>query len=72
MLPICHVRNKVHTGDKQKGVVLYALDGPSQVKAAFEKIMVEYYPEKGLDGDAARRVMDQFTARLKYFWSPRC
>ena len=38
-----------------------------KVKAEFDKILAEYYPEKGLDGDAARKLQDQFTARLKYF-----
>ena len=61
------VLNHVHTGEKDRGVFLYALDGPPQIKSQFEKIMAEYYPDRGLDGDAARTLLDQFTARLKYF-----
>ena len=61
------VLNNVHTGEKNKSVFVYALDGPPEVKAEFEKIMAEYYPDKGLDGDAARKLLDQFTKRLKYF-----
>jgi len=61
------VLNNVHTGEKDKSVFVYALDGPPQIKAEFEKIMAEYYPDKGLDGDAARELLNQLTARLKYF-----
>lgn len=61
------VLNHVHTGEKDRSVFVYALDGPPQIKSEFEKIMAEYYPERGLDGDAARTLLDQFTARLKYF-----
>jgi hypothetical protein len=61
------VLNHVHTGEKERSVFVYALDGPPQIKSEFEKIMAEYYPDRGLDGDAARTLLDQFTARLKYF-----
>jgi len=61
------VLNNAHTGEKEKSVFVYVLDGPPEVKAEFDKIMAEYYPEKGLDGEAARKLQDQFTARLKYF-----
>jgi hypothetical protein len=61
------VLNQAHTGEEEPSVFVYVLDGPPEVKAEFDKIMIEYYPEKGLDGDAARRLLDQFTARLKYY-----
>jgi formylglycine-generating enzyme required for sulfatase activity len=61
------VLNYVHTGERDRSVFVYALDGPPQIKSEFDKIMAEYYPDRGLDGDAARRLLDQFTARLKYF-----
>jgi hypothetical protein len=61
------VLNHVHTGEKDRSVFVYALDGPPQIKSEFDKIMAEYYPERGLDGDAARILLHQFTARLKYF-----
>ncbi len=60
------VLNHVHTGEKDQSVFVYALDGPPPIKTEFEKIMADYYPERGLDGDAARALLDQFTARLKY------
>ena len=61
------VLNNVHTGQKANSVFVYALDGPPEVKAEFERIMAECYPAKGLDGDAARKLQDRLTLRLKYF-----
>ncbi len=61
------VLNHVHSGEKNPSVFVYALDGPGPIKSEFEKILADYYPERGLDADAARALLDQFTARLKYF-----
>ena len=61
------VLNNVHTGEKEKSVFVYALDGTPEIRAEVDRIIAEYYPDKGLDGDAARTLQDQFTARLKYF-----
>jgi hypothetical protein len=61
------VLNHVHTGEKDRSVFVYALDGPPPIKSEFQKIMADYYPDRGLDADAARTLLDQFTARLKYF-----
>ena len=61
------VLNQVHTGEKDRSVFVYALDGPPQIKSELDKTMAEYYPARGLDGDAARALLDQFTVRLKYF-----
>ena len=48
------VLNNVHTGEKEKSVFVYALDGPPEIRAEVDRIMAEYYPAKGLDGDAAQ------------------
>lgn len=61
------VLNNVHTGEQEKSVFVYALDGTPEIRAEVAKILAEHYPDKGLDGDAARALQDQFTARLKYF-----
>ncbi len=61
------VLNNVHTGEREPSVCIYVLDGPADIKAEFDKIMADCYPEKGLDGDAARKLMDEFTANLRYF-----
>jgi hypothetical protein len=61
------VLNNVHTGENQTSVFVYALDGTPEIRADVDRIMAQNYPDKGLDGDAARRLQDQFTAKLKYF-----
>jgi len=61
------VLNNVHTGEAEKSVFVYVLDGTPEIRADLAKIMAECYPDKGLDAEAARKLQDQFTARLKYF-----
>ena len=61
------VLNNVHTGEKQTNVFVYALDGTPEISAAVDRIVAENYPDRGLDGDAARKLQDQFTAKVKYF-----
>ena len=61
------VLNNVHTGEDQTSVFVYALDGTPEIRAVVDRIMAQDYPDKGLDGDAARKLQDQFTAKLKYF-----
>jgi hypothetical protein len=61
------VLNNVHTGEREKSVFVYALDGTPEIRAEVDKIMAEHYPDKGLDAEAARKFQDQLTARLKYF-----
>jgi len=51
-------------------MVVFAIDGTPEVRAEVEKIMKDLYPDRGLDADAAVKVMDAFSARLKYFISP--
>jgi hypothetical protein len=54
-----------YLGKSQKGVFVYALDGPPAIKAEFETIMAGY-PDDGLDADTAERIQDEFTKRLKF------
>ena len=61
------VLNEVHTGEREQSVFVYALDGTPEIRAEVEKLVAEYYPDKGLDAEAARKLQDQFTAKLKYF-----
>ena len=61
------VLNNVHTGERQTAVFVYALAGTPEIVAEVDKIMAHDYPDRGLDGDAARKLQDQFTAKLKYF-----
>jgi hypothetical protein len=56
--------------DEDHVPVLFAIEGTPEVRAEVERIVKEHYPEKGLDGDAAQKVMDQFSARLKFYIDP--
>lgn len=49
---------------------LFAIDGTPEIRSEVDKIMKEFYPERGLDGDAAQKLMDQFGARLKFLIDP--
>jgi formylglycine-generating enzyme required for sulfatase activity len=51
-------------------LVLFAIDGTALVRAEVDKIMKDFYPEKGLDGEAAQKLMEQFSARLKFYIDP--
>jgi formylglycine-generating enzyme required for sulfatase activity len=51
-------------------MVVFAADGTDEIRAEVDKLMKEFYPDKGLDADAAQKLMDQFTARLKYHITP--
>jgi formylglycine-generating enzyme required for sulfatase activity len=51
-------------------MVLFAIDGTPAIRADVNDIMKEFYPEKGLDAEAARKLMDQFSARLKFYIAP--
>jgi formylglycine-generating enzyme required for sulfatase activity len=61
-----NVLSNVHTGEKDKSVFLLAYDGTPQIKAEFDKIVAEHFPDKGLDADAAVKLQDQFMTRLTY------
>jgi formylglycine-generating enzyme required for sulfatase activity len=56
--------------EKDHGLVLFAIDGTAEIRAEVDKIMKEFYPDKGLDAAAAQKLMDQFSARLKYYIAP--
>jgi formylglycine-generating enzyme required for sulfatase activity len=51
-------------------LVLFATDGTPEVRAEVDRIIKEFYPDKGLDGAAAKKLMDQFSARLKFYIAP--
>src|SRR5262245_34391984 len=54
----------------EHGLVIFAIDGTPEIRAELDRIMKEFYPDKGLDADAAQKLMDQFTMRLKYHVDP--
>jgi formylglycine-generating enzyme required for sulfatase activity len=51
-------------------LVVFAIGGTAEVRAEVERIMKDYYPDQGLDAEAAQKLMDQFAARLKYYIAP--
>ena len=51
-------------------MVLFAIDGSAEVRAEVARIMKDFYPDNGLDADAAQKLMDQFSTRLKYHIAP--
>ena len=60
-------RNQSPKGTREKfDLVLYAFDGPAEVRKTLADILAEYYPEEGLDAPHATRLQEQFDARLRY------
>src|SRR5262249_44065920 len=51
-------------------MVVFASDGPREIREEVGAIIRDFYPDKGLDGDAAQKLMDQFSARLKFYIAP--
>jgi formylglycine-generating enzyme required for sulfatase activity len=51
-------------------MALFAIDGTDEVRAEVGKIMKDFYPEKGLDGEAAQKLAEEFAARLKFYVAP--
>jgi hypothetical protein len=52
------------------GLVVFAIDGTPEVRAAVKQILKDFYPDRGLDAAAAQKLMDQFSKRLKYHIAP--
>jgi formylglycine-generating enzyme required for sulfatase activity len=48
-------------------LVVFAIDGTAEIRAALERIMRDFYPDKGLDAEAAQKLMDRCSTRLKYY-----
>jgi len=51
-------------------LVLFAIDGTPEVKADLDRILKESFPDRGLDADAAAKLLDQVSAKLKFFVDP--
>ncbi len=52
-------------------MVIFAIDGTSGIRDEVDSIMKACYPDEGLDADAAQKLMDQFSARLKFYLAPK-
>ena len=52
------------------GLVIFAIDGTAEIRSTVARVMKDYYPDKGLDAEAAQKLMDQFSTHLKYHIAP--
>jgi hypothetical protein len=50
--------------------VIVAIDGSPEIAAKVKKIMDDFYPDKGLDAEAAEKLNEQFDSQLKFFIAP--
>jgi len=51
-------------------MALFAIEGTPAIRAEVDRILKEEYPKAGLNAEAAQKVMDRFSARLKYYIAP--
>jgi formylglycine-generating enzyme required for sulfatase activity len=51
-------------------LVVFAIDGTPAIRREVDRIVKEFYPEKGLDAEAAQKMIDQFSTRLKFYVAP--
>jgi len=56
--------------DVDHDVVMFAIDGSPAIKAEFDRVMNEFYPEMGLNCDQAIKLQEVFDQRLKYHIVP--
>src|SRR5436190_19317472 len=56
--------------DDDHMLAIFAIDGTQEVREEVDKILKDFYPDDGLDAEAAQKLMDQFSDRLKYYISP--
>jgi hypothetical protein len=63
---MCVVRDK----PQDHVIVMVAVDGSPEIAALVKKILDDGFPDKGLDGDAAAKLNDQFDRQMKYFIAP--
>lgn len=52
------------------GLVVFAINGTAEVRATVERVLKDFYPDKGLDAEAAQKLMDQLSTRLVYHIAP--
>jgi len=51
---------------KEVFLVMYAFDGPPEVKKTLDEVLAQY-PKEGLDAEHAERLEEQFDAKLRYY-----
>jgi formylglycine-generating enzyme required for sulfatase activity len=51
-------------------MVFFAIDGTAEIRAEVGRIVNDFFPERGLDAEAAVKLLEQFDTRLKYYVAP--
>ena len=51
-------------------MALFAIDGTAEIRAAVDRIVNDFFSEKGLDAETAVKLLEQFDTRLKYYIAP--
>jgi formylglycine-generating enzyme required for sulfatase activity len=51
-------------------MALFAVDGTAEIRAEVDRVVNDFLPEKGLDAEAAVRLLEQFDTRLEYYLAP--
>jgi formylglycine-generating enzyme required for sulfatase activity len=51
-------------------MVLFAIEGTDAIRAEVDRIVNEFLPARGLDAEAAQKLLDEFDTRLKYYVAP--
>src|SRR5262245_31152636 len=51
-------------------MALFAIDGTAEIRAEVDRIVNDFFPAKGLDAEAAVKLLEQFDTRLKYYIAP--
>jgi formylglycine-generating enzyme required for sulfatase activity len=67
---MCERACAVDQNQVEHNVVLFAMDGSPQVKSQVEAILEKFYPDRGLDCDQAKLLLEQFDKNLKYYLVP--
>jgi hypothetical protein len=56
--------------DADKTLVLFAVEGTPEVAATLDDIMKKHYPGDSIDADQARKILEEWERRLKYYITP--
>src|SRR5213596_392514 len=67
---VCNGACVPHPKTEDHVMVLFAIDGTAEIRAEVDRTMKDFYPDKGLEAEAAQKLMDQFSARLKFYLAP--
>jgi hypothetical protein len=67
---VCNGACVTHPKAEDHVLALFAIDGTAEIRAEVDRIVNASFPEKGLDAEAAVKLLEQFDTRLKYYLAP--